>query len=443
MKISIIGSGYVGLVSGAGLAEAGHNVVCMDVDEDRIAGLWKGKSPIYEPGLDEMLSDNVARGHLAFTTSLEDAVEHAQALLIAVGTPPSEDGSADLGHVLAVATGIGKVLTEPLLVIVKSTVPVGTCDRVRNAIQEELDKRGESIDFSVASNPEFLAEGGAIKDFMQPNRIVCGVENRQSEELLREMYAPFNRNHEKILFMDVHSSELTKYSANAMLATKISLMNELANIAERVGADIEHVRQGIGSDPRIGYAFIYAGPGYGGSCFPKDVRALSHTARENGFEAKILDAVEHVNARQKTHLFEMLKKHFGDELDGKCITIWGLSFKPNTDDMREAPSRVLIDALLEAGASIRAHDPEAMDVAMQIYAGNENFSVHADQYDAARGADALVLVTEWKLYWIPDYEKLAANMRQKVLVDGRNIWPQDTALKHGFACHAIGRPSVG
>jgi len=443
MKISIIGSGYVGLVSGAGLAEAGHNVICMDVNEDRIKNLRQGKSPIYEPGLDEMLVSNVERGHLAFTTSLEEAVSHAEALLIAVGTPPSEDGSADLGHVLAVATGIGEVLTKPLLVIVKSTVPVGTCDRVRAAIQQELDRREEQISFSVASNPEFLAEGGAIKDFMQPNRIVCGVENKHSEELMREMYAPFNRNHEKMLFMDVHSSELTKYSANAMLATKISLMNELANIAERVGADIEHVRQGIGSDPRIGYAFIYAGPGYGGSCFPKDVRALSHTAREYGFEAKILDAVEYVNANQKTHLFEMVRKHFDSELDGKCIAVWGLSFKPNTDDMREAPSRVLIDALLEAGASIRAHDPEAMDVAMEIYGDNDNFSVHADQYDAATGADALVLVTEWKLYWIPDYVKLAANMHQKVLVDGRNIWPQEAALKHGFTCHAIGRPSVG
>jgi len=274
MKISIIGSGYVGLVSGAGLAEAGHNVVCMDVDADRIANLRQGKSPIYEPGLSEMLIDNAARGHLSFTTSLEEAVNHAKALLIAVGTPPSEDGSADLGHVLGVATGIGKILSKPLLVIVKSTVPVGTCDRVRAAIQMELDRRSEKISFSVASNPEFLAEGGAIKDFMQPSRIVCGIENEHSEDLLREMYAPFNRNHEKMLFMDVHSSELTKYSANAMLATKISLMNELANIAERVGADIEHVRKGIGSDPRIGYSFIYAGPGYGGSCFPKDVRAL-------------------------------------------------------------------------------------------------------------------------------------------------------------------------
>ena len=443
MKISIIGSGYVGLVSGAGLAEAGHHVLCMDVDADRIENLRQGKSPIYEPGLDEMLVDNAERDLLEFTTSMEKAVNHAEAMLVAVGTPPSEDGSADLGHVLAVASSIGEILTKPLLVIVKSTVPVGTCDRVRAAIQQQLDSRGETISFSVASNPEFLAEGGAIKDFMQPNRIVCGVENEHSEELLREMYAPFNRNHEKMLFMDVHSSELTKYSANAMLATKISLMNELANIAERVGADIEHVRQGIGSDPRIGYSFIYAGPGYGGSCFPKDVRALSHTAREYGFEAKILDAVEHVNLHQKTHLFEMLNKGFNGELDGKCIAIWGLSFKPNTDDMREAPSRVLIDALLEAGASVRAHDPEAMEEALQIYGENENFSVHDDQYEAATGADALVLVTEWKLYWIPDYERLAASMRQKVLVDGRNIWPQDTALKQGFTCHAIGRPSVG
>jgi UDPglucose 6-dehydrogenase len=443
MKISIIGSGYVGLVSGAGLAEAGHNVVCMDVDADRIENLRLGKSPIYEPGLDEMLVENTERGHLAFTTSLEEAVNHAQVLMIAVGTPPSEDGSADLGHVLSVARGIGKILSKNLLVIVKSTVPVGTCDRVRGAIQRELDSRGEKTDFSVASNPEFLAEGGAIKDFMQPSRIVCGVENDFSKNLLREMYAPFNRNHEKILFMDVHSSELTKYSANAMLATKISLMNELANIAERVGADIEHVRKGIGSDPRIGYSFIYAGPGYGGSCFPKDVRALSHTAREYGFEAKILDAVESVNNHQKTHLFEMLNRDFNGDLEGKCIAIWGLSFKPNTDDMREAPSRVLIDALLGAGASVRAHDPEAMDVAKQIYGDKKEFSVHVEQYEAATGADALVLVTEWKLYWIPDYEKLATRMRQKVLVDGRNIWPQETALKHGFICHAIGRPSIG
>lgn len=443
MKISIIGSGYVGLVSGAGFAEAGHNVLCMDIDAKRIENLRQGKSPIYEPGLDEMLADNIERKQLAFTTSLEAAVNHAEALLIAVGTPPSEDGSADLGHVLGVATGIGECLSKHLLVIVKSTVPVGTCDQVRSAIQAQLDLRGEKTEFSVASNPEFLAEGGAIKDFMQPDRIVCGVENDHSEDLLRDMYAPFNRNHEKMLFMDVHSSELTKYSANAMLATKISLMNELANIAERVGADIEHVRQGIGSDPRIGYSFIYAGPGYGGSCFPKDVRALSYTAKEYGFEAKILNAVESVNLKQKTHLFEILKRSFNGDLSGKHIAIWGLSFKPNTDDMREAPSMVLIDALFAAGASVQAHDPEAMEEALQFYGENEAFSVYDDQYDAAKGADALVLVTEWKLYWIPDYEKLAANMRQKVLVDGRNIWPQETALKQGFTCHAIGRPSVG
>jgi UDPglucose 6-dehydrogenase len=443
MKISIVGSGYVGLVSGACLAEAGHNVICMDIDADRIEQLRQGISPIYEPGLDDLMAANIERDHLSFTTSLEKAVNHAEALIIAVGTPPSEDGSADLDHVLDVATNIGKILSGNLLIIVKSTVPVGTCDAVQKAVQEQLDKRNIGIDFSVASNPEFLAEGVAVKDFMQPSRIVCGVENQYSKELLRDMYAPFNRNHEKMIFMDIRSSELTKYSANAMLATKISLMNELANIAERVGADIEHVRQGIGSDPRIGYAFIYAGPGYGGSCFPKDVRALSHTARQSGFDAKILDAVEYVNAHQKTHLFEILHRHFNGELDGKCIAIWGLSFKPNTDDLREAPSRVLINALLESGASIRAHDPEAMNEAMQIYGGHKRFSVHDDQYDAANGADALVLVTEWKLYWIPDYERLASIMSQKTLVDGRNIWPQDAALKEGFTCHAIGRPSVG
>lgn len=442
MKISIIGSGYVGLVSGAGFAEAGHNVICMDVDAERIAKLREGHSLIYEPGLDDMLAANTERGHLAFTTSMEEALNHATALLIAVGTPPFEDGSADLGHVLSVARSIGELLSGPLLVVVKSTVPVGTCDQVRAEIQKQLDIRGEDISFSVASNPEFLAEGGAIKDFMQPNRIVCGVENEYSEELLRDIYAPFNRNHEKMLFMDVHSSELTKYSANAMLATKISLMNELANIAERVGADIEHVRQGIGSDPRIGYSFIYPGPGYGGSCFQKDVRALSHTASDHGFEAKILNAVEDVNAHQKTRLFDMLEKHFKDGLSGRCIAVWGLAFKPNTDDMREAPSRVLIDALLNAGASVRAHDPEAMDEATRLYGGREGFSIYKDQYDATIGADALVLVTEWKLYWVPDYEKLAEVMQQKVLVDGRNIWPQDSAMKHGFTCHAIGRPTV-
>jgi len=442
MRISIIGSGYVGLVSGAGLAEVGHSVICMDIDAQRIGKLSNGHSPIYEPGLDEMLVNNVERRQLIFTTSMEDATEHAEAMLIAVGTPPSEDGSADLVHVLTVASNIGNIMTRPLLVIVKSTVPVGTCNKVRAAIQAQLDIRKVDITFNVASNPEFLAEGVALKNFMNPDRIVCGVEDEHSESILREMYAPFNRNHEKIFFMDVASSELTKYAANAMLATKISLMNELANIAELVGADIEKVRKGIGSDPRIGYSFIYAGPGYGGSCFPKDVRALAHTAKENGFEARVLNAVEDVNNQQKQHLFGILNKHFNSGLEGKNIAVWGISFKPNTDDMREAPSRVLIEALLGAGASVQAHDPEAMEEAMLLYGDNANFSVHEKQYEAANGADALVLVTEWKHYWIPDFEKLALIMREKTLVDGRNIWPQSAALRLGFNYHAIGRPSV-
>jgi UDPglucose 6-dehydrogenase len=442
MRISVIGSGYVGLVSGAGLAEVGHSVVCMDIDAERIKRLRQGHSPIYEPGLDEMLSHDIERESLVFTTSLEEAIDHAEAMMIAVGTPPSEDGSADLGHVLTVARNIGKLMSKPLLVIVKSTVPVGTCDRVRKEIQAQLDVRGKDVSFNVASNPEFLAEGVALKNFMQPDRIVCGVEDEHSEAMLREMYAPFNRNHEKMFFMDVHSSELTKYSANAMLATKISLMNELANIAERVGADIEKVRKGIGSDPRIGYSFIYAGPGYGGSCFPKDVRALAHTAKENGFEARLLNAVEDVNNKQKTRLFEMLKKQFDGKLAGLKIAIWGLSFKPNTDDMREAPSRVLVEALLEEGASVCANDPEAMQEALQDYGDNERFSVTEKQYDAAVGADALVLVTEWKHYWIPDFERLAGIMRQKILFDGRNIWPQSAALRHGFTYNAIGRPTI-
>jgi UDPglucose 6-dehydrogenase len=442
MKISIIGSGYVGLVSGAGLAEAGHNVCCMDIDAARIENLRNGISPIYEPGLDTMISENMERGLLRFSTSIEDAVKHADALLIAVGTPPSEDGSADLGHVLAVAENIGQCLNKYLLVIVKSTVPVGTCDRVRETIQTHLDKRGNTTTFSVASNPEFLAEGVAVRDFMKPSRIVCGVEDVHSEKLLREMYAPFNRNHEKMLFMSVRSSELTKYSANAMLATKISLMNELANIAERVGADIEHVRKGIGSDPRIGYSFIYPGPGYGGSCFPKDVRALSHTAEENGFEAKILNAVEHVNMHQKTRLFAMLQKTFNNDLSGLNIAVWGLSFKPKTDDMREAPSIVLIDALLKAGATVHAHDPEAMEVAREIYQGQQNFKLHPESYEATKDADALVMVTEWKQYWIPDFERLANDMKKKILFDARNIWRPEAAIKHGFTLHAIGRPTV-
>lgn len=442
MRISIIGSGYVGLVTSAGLAETGHHVICMDIDESRIGRLNLGHSLLFEPGLDEMLSANISRGSLSFSSSMLDATDHAEIIIIAVGTPSSEDGSADLSHVLAVAVEIGRHISKPTLVIVKSTVPVGTCGKVRAAIESQLSARDSSVVFHVASNPEFLAEGSAVKNFMNPDRIICGIENDQSEELLREMYAPFNRNHEKLLFMDVRSSELTKYAANAMLATKISLMNELANIAENVGADIEKIRRGIGSDPRIGYSFIYAGPGYGGSCFPKDVRALSHTARDCGLQARVLDAVEAVNNHQKTHLFKMLLRQFQDDLGGKQIAIWGLAFKPNTNDMREAPSRVLIEALLAAGAEVHAHDPEARQEAFDLFGDQPNYHAHDDQYQAAENADALVLVTEWKHYWIPDFERLSTCMKHKNLFDGRNIWPQSAAIRKGFSYFAIGRPGV-
>ncbi len=442
MRISIIGSGYVGLVTGAGLAEAGHDVICMDIDDARIRRLSQGHSLLFEPGLDEMLSANITRGNLRFSSSMQDATDHAEAMIIAVGTPSAEDGSADLSHVLAVASEIGTHMSRANLVIVKSTVPVGTCDQVRSAIQKQLDDRNESFAFNVASNPEFLAEGSAVKNFMNPDRIICGVENEDGEKLLREVYAPFNRNHEKLFFMDVRSSELTKYAANAMLATKISLMNELANIAESVGADIEKIRRGIGSDPRIGYSFIYAGPGYGGSCFPKDVRALSHTARQHGLEARVLDAVEAVNNYQKTHLFNMLSRHFESNLSGKNIAVWGLAFKPNTSDMREAPSRVLIEALLDAGANVHTHDPEAKLEGLELYENRKGYYAHDDQYQAAKDADALVLITEWKHYWIPDFERLAKLMKQKNLFDGRNIWPQSAAVRNGFSYHAIGRPSI-
>ena len=410
MRISIVGSGYVGLVSGAGLSDVGHHVFCMDIDQQRVDDLKNGIVPIFEPGLDEMILANSEQGRLEFTTSLEQAVEHAEVLFIAVGTPPDEDGSADLSHVLAVASGIGDCLANKLLVVVKSTVPVGTCDKVRETISERLRQRDMQVEFSVASNPEFLKEGAAIGDFMKPDRIVVGVDNDESEVLLRELYAPFNRNHEKLLCMDVKSSELTKYAANAMLATKISLMNELSNVAERVGADIEHVRNGIGSDPRIGYSFIYPGAGYGGSCFPKDVRALEYTASSSGYQAELLKAVESVNNKQKHKPFELLSKHFDARLDGLTVGVWGLSFKPNTDDMREAPSLNLIHSLLEAGARVRAHDPEAAHEAGQIFSGRDGFETIDNPYSAVEGADALVLMTEWKLYWAPDFDQLVNTM---------------------------------
>jgi UDPglucose 6-dehydrogenase len=440
VRVSIIGSGYVGLVSGAGLSQVGHHVLCMDIDPERVALLRSGQSPIFEPGLETQLLDNAQQGRLQFTGSMQEAVEHAEVLMVAVGTPPLEDGSADLSHVLDVARAIGRTLERPLLIVVKSTVPVGTCDLVRDTIQQELDNRDSEVTFSVASNPEFLAEGAAVSNFMKPDRIVIGVDDETGETLLRELYAPFNRNHEKLFSMDVRSAELTKYAANAMLATRISLMNELSGIADRVGADIEHVRQGIGSDPRIGYSFIYPGAGYGGSCFPKDVRALCHTAAEHGFQAKMLEATEAVNNRQKTKLFEILGRHFNGRLAGRNIAVWGLAFKPNTDDLREAPSLVLIEALLEAGASIRAHDPEAMQRAVDLLGNKAAFEVFENPYQAAAGADALVLVTEWRLYWAPDFDQLARDMGTPVLVDGRNIWSPDVARGSGFTYYSIGRP---
>lgn len=440
MRIAIVGSGYVGLVSGAGLSDVGHHVVCMDIDRNRVEGLRSGVVPIFEPGLDEMIERNAGQGRLEFTTDIQAAVEHAEVLFIAVGTPPDEDGSADLSHVLAVAGSVGDCLDKPLLVVVKSTVPVGTCEKVREAIGERLHERGVEHEYSVASNPEFLKEGDAIADFMKPDRIVVGVDNPGAEALLRELYAPFNRNHEKLLCMDVRSSELTKYAANTMLATKISLMNELSNVAARVGADIEKVRNGIGSDPRIGYSFIYPGAGYGGSCFPKDVRALEHTARAFGYDAELLKAVEAVNNRQKHVPFSLLSGHFEGRLEGLTIALWGLSFKPNTDDMREAPSINFIEAVHAAGGRVRAHDPEAADEADRIFEGRTGFETIDDPYEAAAGADALVLMTEWKQYWAPDFDRLKGVMRQPVLIDGRNIWSPEVVRRRGISYYAIGRP---
>jgi UDPglucose 6-dehydrogenase len=396
--------------------------------------------PIYEPGLSAMVLDNQRDGRLQFTATMAEAVTHAEVLLIAVGTPADEDGSADLSHVLAVASDIGDTMQQGLLVVTKSTVPVGTCDRVRETIQAALDARGVALDFAVASNPEFLAEGVAVANFMKPDRIVIGVEDEASEAKLRELYAPFNRNHEKLLSMDVRSAELTKYAANAMLATRISAMNELANVADAVGADIEQVRQGIGSDPRIGYSFIYPGAGYGGSCFPKDVRALAHTAAAAGYDARILKAVERVNRLQRRRLFEMVQAHAGERLANSTVALWGLSFKPNTDDIREAPALVLMEALLEAGAQVRAHDPKAMDAVRERHGDHPGLSLVEDPYEAAHGADALVLVTEWRQYWAPDFDRLAGLMREAVIVDGRNIWFPDVVRGRGFTYYSIGRP---
>lgn len=439
MKLTIFGSGYVGLVTGACMAEMGNDVLCVDIDADKIARLNQGDVPIYEPGLDAYIERNREAGRLAFTTDVEQGVAHGTFQFIAVGTPPDQDGSADLQYVLAVAKTIATHMDDYKVVIDKSTVPVGTADKVKAKIDETLESRGTRIDFDVVSNPEFLKEGAAIADFVKPDRIVIGTDNARTAELMRALYEPFNRNHDKLIVMDVRSAELTKYAANAMLATKISFMNELANLAERFDADIEKVRLGIGSDPRIGYHFIYPGAGYGGSCFPKDVQALARSASGVGYEARLLNAVEAVNNDQKTRIFEKLSRHYAGDLSGKTIAVWGLSFKPKTDDMREAPSRVLMEALWEAGAKVQAYDPEAREEAHRIYGDRDDMAL-CDSADAALdGADALAIVTEWQEFRSPDFAALKSRIADNVIVDGRNLYDPAAMAEHGFQYYAIGR----
>ncbi len=439
MKLSIVGTGYVGLVTGACFADVGNQVLCVDNDQSKIDLLLAGQIPIYEPGLERLVKANVEQDRLQFTTDISQAVEHAEIIFIAVGTPPDEDGSADLSHVLAVAKSIGQSIDDYRVVVTKSTVPVGTAKKVQQAIQAELDARGVSIEFSVASNPEFLKEGAAIDDFMKPDRVIIGADDDRAVAMMRTLYAPFNRNHERLIIMDIPSAELTKYAANAMLATKISFMNELSNLAERLDADIELVRQGIGSDPRIGYHFIYPGCGYGGSCFPKDVQALHRTAKQNDYDARILAAVEQVNQDQKSVLLSKITKQFGEDLSGKRFGLWGLAFKPNTDDMREAPSRVVIDGLLARGAQVIAHDPVANHEAQHLYAGQNQIDFVEDPYMATINANALLIVTEWKVFRAPNFERLKAEMAEPIIFDGRNIYDPATLSDYDFTYFGIGR----
>ena len=438
MNITIFGSGYVGLVTAACFADVGNDVLCVDVDAAKVAMLKRGESPIYEPGLTEMLKANVEAGRIRFTTNAAEGVAHGLYQFIAVGTPPAEDGSADMKYVLAVAKSVGEHMQDYRVVISKSTVPVGTADQVRGAIEAQLKARGAKIDYDVVSNPEFLKEGAAIADFMKPDRIVIGTSSTRATEAMHALYAPFNRNHDKVITMDVRSSELTKNAANAMLATKISFMNELANLAEKLGADIERVRVGIGSDPRIGYQFIYPGCGYGGSCFPKDVKALVKSAAEVGFDARVLKSVEDVNNEQKHTLHRKLKGHFGD-LNGKTIALWGLAFKPRTDDMREAPSRVLMEALWAEGAKVRVYDPVAMHETHKIYGDRADLVFAKSPEEAATGADALALVTEWRVFQSPNFEKLKSLLKSPVIVDGRNQYDPAYLKQAGFSYYAIGR----
>jgi UDPglucose 6-dehydrogenase len=439
MNVTIFGTGYVGLVTGACLADMGHHVLCVDVDARKVEGLKKGVIPIYEPGLDSIVTANVAAGQLNFTTSAAEGVAHAEIQFIAVGTPPDEDGSADLKYVLAVATSIAEHMQSNKVIVNKSTVPVGTADKVTATVRQVLERRGAAISFEVVSNPEFLKEGAAVNDCMKPDRIVIGSNNPHSISVMRELYAPFNRNHDRMIVMDVRSAELTKYAANCMLATKISFMNEMANLAERLGADIEQVRLGIGSDPRIGYHFIYPGCGYGGSCFPKDVQALIRTAEQIGYQPQVLQAVEGANEAQKMVLFNRITGHFGQQLAGKTFALWGLSFKPNTDDMREAASRVLMESLWQAGAKVQAFDPEAMEETQRIYGQRADLVLCGTKEAALANADALVICTEWKNFRAPDFSALKAALQHPVIFDGRNLYDPEVVKRHGFVYYAIGR----
>ena len=441
MKITMVGTGYVGLVTGACFAEVGNDVLCLDLDETKIRTLESGGIPIYEPGLAEVVKRNVAAGRLHFTTDVERAVFFGTVQCIAVGTPPGEDGSADLQHVIAAARNIGRHMNEYRVVVDKSTVPVGTADKVRAAIAEELVKRGIKVPYAVVSNPEFLKEGAAVEDFMRPDRVVVGSDDAEATHVMRTLYAPFQRNHERLFLMDVRSAELTKYAANAMLATRISFMNELANLAERLGADIEEVRKGIGSDPRIGYQFLYAGIGYGGSCFPKDVKALIRTAEEAGSTLPVLDAVEQVNAEQKRVLAKKILKRFG-KLSGRRIAVWGLAFKPNTDDMREAPSQVLIEELLSNGATVSAYDPVAMPAARSAFSHLKGIAYADSPLGALEGADALAVVTEWKEFRSPDFQAIRARLKTPAIFDGRNLYDPEEMKRAGLEYHPVGRAAA-
>ena len=439
MKVTVFGSGYVGLVTGACFADAGNQVVCVDIDAAKVARLQKGEIPIHEPGLEQLVHRSLEKGRLKFTTDAVAGVRHGLFQFIAVGTPPEEDGSADLSHVLAVAETIGRHMTEFRIIVDKSTVPVGTADEVRERIDRTLGERSVNLEFDVVSNPEFLKEGAAVTDFMKPDRIVVGTDDPRTAELLRSLYEPFTRNRDRMIVMDVRSAELTKYAANAMLATKISFMNEMANVAERVGADIEKVRLGIGSDPRIGYGFIYPGAGYGGSCFPKDVKALIYSAREHGLDARLLASVEAVNERQKSVLFEKINSYFHGKLSGRTLALWGLAFKPNTDDMREAPSRTLMDALWSAGATVRAYDPVAMPEARRAYGERADLVLAESAEQALAGADALAIVTEWQEFRSPDFDVIRDALRSPAIFDGRNLYDPALVRSFGLRYFAIGR----